>query len=118
MNGTESTVGAVTTSDDVKRRYAKESLAFNCRDKNFKALFPDLVKKYEESQKEEGNRGGAGADSNGGLRGSGVDGGSRGGLSSQAKYVFIAAAIFIGLFGALKWFGGDEGPDFNQIPDF
>lgn len=38
------TVGSVETSDAVKQRYARESLAWNItNDKNFAKLFPDLV---------------------------------------------------------------------------
>ena len=58
MTGSDSTVGAVMTSDDVKRRYAQESLGYNCRDKDFVALFPHLVTKHEAAQREAGASGG------------------------------------------------------------
>mmetsp|Transcript_20249 Transcript_20249/g.29071 ORF Transcript_20249/g.29071 Transcript_20249/m.29071 type:complete len:216 (-) Transcript_20249:189-836(-) len=44
------TAGSVVTSSRMKRAYAAKSLAFNCKDKNFCALFPELVELYEAQQ--------------------------------------------------------------------
>ncbi|KAG5184889.1 ubiquitin-conjugating enzyme/RWD-like protein [Tribonema minus] len=43
MLDTAPTLGSVTTSAAAKRKFAEESLAFNVRDKNFCALFPELA---------------------------------------------------------------------------
>jgi ubiquitin-conjugating enzyme E2 J2 len=45
------THGSIVTNDTFKRRAATESLAYNCRDKIFCELFPDLVDKYEKEIK-------------------------------------------------------------------
>ena len=116
MTGTDSTVGAVMTSDDVKRRYAQESLGYNCRDKDFVALFPHLVTKHEAAQREAGANGGGDALNSGAGSRSGA-GGGEGGLSSQAKYLLITVGILVMLLVAIKvWGGGDE--DYGHIPDF
>jgi len=44
------THGSIVTSDAVKRRAAQESLAYNCRDKVFCELFPELAEKFNASQ--------------------------------------------------------------------
>ena len=40
--------GAITSTPDEKRRYARESLAYNVRNPTFRKLFPEWVKRHEE----------------------------------------------------------------------
>lgn len=42
------TTGSVNTTVEEKKRYAKDSLAFNCKNPTFRKLFPDYVEKYNE----------------------------------------------------------------------
>ena len=42
------THGSITTHDTFKRKAATESLAYNCKDKIFCELFPELVELYEK----------------------------------------------------------------------
>lgn len=44
MLGTEDTVGSISTTSDEKRNYARNSHAWNRRDKNFRTLFPDFIR--------------------------------------------------------------------------
>jgi ubiquitin-conjugating enzyme E2 J2 len=37
------TAGSIVSSDTAKRTFAVSSLEFNCKNKNFRELFPDLV---------------------------------------------------------------------------
>ncbi|KAJ0407818.1 hypothetical protein P43SY_008279 [Pythium insidiosum] len=45
----EITTGGIETSDEEKRALAKTSLATNCDDKTFRALFPDLVERHRST---------------------------------------------------------------------
>ena len=45
------TTGSISTSDYTKRALAKESLEFNCKDKVFVELFPELVELYEQQKR-------------------------------------------------------------------
>jgi hypothetical protein len=47
MLETTPTTGSIETSNSVKRAYAAESLAFNCKNKIFCSLFPELVELHE-----------------------------------------------------------------------
>lgn len=116
MTGSDSTVGAVMTSDDVKRRYAQESLGYNCRDKDFVALFPHLLAKHEEVKREAGASGG-GDGTNGGVGSRSGSGGGEGGMSSQAKYLLITVGALLLLLMAIKLWGGED-EDYGHIPDF
>jgi len=55
MLDTSPTFGSVNSTPEEKRRYAKLSLGFNCRDKvtgpHFRALFPELAAQQEENEK-------------------------------------------------------------------
>lgn len=42
------TAGAITTSDDAKRTFAAESLAYNCKNADFCKLFPELKELHEK----------------------------------------------------------------------
>lgn len=45
------TYGSIVTTDAQKKRFARESLQFDCKNKIFCELFPELVQKYEEEEK-------------------------------------------------------------------
>ncbi|CAA3003444.1 ubiquitin-conjugating enzyme E2 34-like [Olea europaea var. sylvestris] len=48
MMDSNPTSGSVTTTVEEKKRLAKASLAFNCKNPIFNKLFPEYVEKYEE----------------------------------------------------------------------
>ena len=48
MQEATSTHGSITTSTAAKRKYSLTSLEFNCKDQNFKELFPDLYEVYKK----------------------------------------------------------------------
>uniref|UniRef100_A0A0K0EN89 Ubiquitin-conjugating enzyme E2 J2 n=1 Tax=Strongyloides stercoralis TaxID=6248 RepID=A0A0K0EN89_STRER len=52
MNGTGVTLGSIETSDEEKKKLAKQSLAFNLKDKQFVKLFPSTAKKIAKELKE------------------------------------------------------------------
>jgi ubiquitin-conjugating enzyme E2 J2 len=56
MLDSASTLGSISTTTAEKKRFAAESLAYNCQNAQFKALFPDLVELHElrlaEAQRE------------------------------------------------------------------
>ncbi|KAG1689349.1 hypothetical protein DVH05_000914 [Phytophthora capsici] len=45
------TTGSITTTDEDKRTYAAISLDYNCKDKNFRTLFIDLVELSRQKEK-------------------------------------------------------------------
>ena len=49
----QATLGSVEASDAQRRKHASNSLEFNCKDKIFRELFPDLVDVYKERQAEQ-----------------------------------------------------------------
>ena len=49
------TYGSIRTSDSRKKMLAKQSLAFNVKNKIFRELFPDLVARHEASLEKAGN---------------------------------------------------------------
>jgi ubiquitin-conjugating enzyme E2 J2 len=48
MLETAPTLGGIPTTTAEKRRYAADSLKFNCKDSTFRELFPELVRLYED----------------------------------------------------------------------
>ena len=48
MIETAPTLGSIETSTTQKHKYAKQSLAYNCREPTFRKLFPEYVEMYEE----------------------------------------------------------------------
>uniref|UniRef100_A0A0N5C0H7 Ubiquitin-conjugating enzyme E2 J2 n=1 Tax=Strongyloides papillosus TaxID=174720 RepID=A0A0N5C0H7_STREA len=52
MNGTGATLGSMETTDEEKKKLAKQSLAFNLKDKQFVKLFPSISKKIAKELKE------------------------------------------------------------------
>ncbi|KAK4487440.1 hypothetical protein RD792_005922, partial [Penstemon davidsonii] len=48
MMDTSPTTGSVSTTEEEKKRLAKASLAFNCKNVTFRKLFPEYVEKHEE----------------------------------------------------------------------
>lgn len=45
------TVGSITTPDEHKRKFALNSMAFNCRNPTFRRLFPELVEEFKQANK-------------------------------------------------------------------
>ncbi|KAL4434205.1 hypothetical protein ABPG75_000646 [Micractinium tetrahymenae] len=50
MVETQHTTGAISSSPEEKRRFAREALAYNVRNPTFRKLFPEWVKKHELQQ--------------------------------------------------------------------
>lgn len=46
------TVGAISTSDEDKRALARASMEFNTKDPVFKRLFPEIIEKHEQRQRQ------------------------------------------------------------------
>lgn len=89
------TSGSMEASPAQRRKYAAQSLEFNCKDKNFCALFPHYVDLFRERQQQGPSAGpgpGTGAGPGGGTvdgraaaaHGSGVAGGRTGGATVGA----------------------------------
>jgi len=94
------TYGHVVTSDAYKKKAAQESLAFNCQNKIFCELFPELVELHEKQKLEliakGGSAGGAGAlgTTSGGTAGSlSVKGKGDGEAASWATVLGVLVAI-------------------------
>ncbi|KAF0271474.1 hypothetical protein FOG51_03647 [Hanseniaspora uvarum] len=47
MNSDEHSSGCVSTTDDAKKKYAQNSMDWNCKHPMFKKIFPDRIKEYE-----------------------------------------------------------------------
>lgn len=66
-----SSYGSISTSDLVKRKFAQESLDYNCRNQQFLELFPQYAQLYEDLRKSrEVSRTGAGRGTMGNVNGS------------------------------------------------
>lgn len=50
------TTGSIETSDAAKRKFAKESLDWNVREKMFRTLFPEYVEIWEKREEERKKR--------------------------------------------------------------
>lgn len=50
MMDTSPTTGSVTTTAAEKRRLAKSSLSFNCKNATFRKMFPEYVEKFNQGQ--------------------------------------------------------------------
>lgn len=107
------TVGSVETSDAVKQRYARESLAWTiANDKNFAKLFPDLVELHNSRRAaaaaaaavagEGGAAGGAGGDATA-AGGAGAGAGDRPapGRSSAKDLAILMLIIGLAVVAAL-----------------
>ncbi|KAI9119771.1 hypothetical protein K1719_009160 [Acacia pycnantha] len=53
MVDTSPTTGSVSTTIEEKRRLAKSSLAFNCKNATFRKMFPEYVDKYNQRLSEQ-----------------------------------------------------------------
>ncbi|KAK4269003.1 hypothetical protein QN277_022214 [Acacia crassicarpa] len=53
MVDTSPTTGSVSTTTEEKRRLAKSSLAFNCKNATFRKMFPEYVDKYNQRLSEQ-----------------------------------------------------------------
>lgn len=105
------TVGSVETSDAVKQRYARESLAWTiANDKNFAKLFPDLVELHNSRRSaaaaaaavagEGGAAGGAGGDATV-AGGAGAADGTAPGRSSAKDLAILMLIIGLAVVAAL-----------------
>ncbi len=114
------TYGAVKTSDSRKRAYAKESLAYNANDPQFRKLFPELMERHrqqlacqeaersvgEEQRQQQGadssGTGGAAAAATVSTSGSGQMGDRLGCLMLGVP---VAALVAVLAYGAMSWGG-------------
>jgi ubiquitin-conjugating enzyme E2 J2 len=94
MLDTDTTLGSVDATTRTRRKFAAQSLEFNCRNKNFRECFPEYVELYEKELRNSAQHGGAppasaesggGAATAGGASSSGAAGtlqhGGKGGLA-------------------------------------
>ena len=94
MSESASTAGSITTSDETKRLFARDSLAFNCKNEVFRRLFPDLVELHDEREAAARGGGGAGeAVSGGGAAAGGDAGGAPGGARWSAVYWIVGGLV-------------------------
>ena len=129
MTSNEGGVGSVQSSDDTKRRCARDSLAHNVRtSKEFCKLFPELVERHgaavaaaaEAAAGEAAAAGGGGGGSGGGAAGGGGGGGGAQGApappasgSSATAYLVGISLALLALFAAVRFFGG-SGEDYSE----
>jgi ubiquitin-conjugating enzyme E2 J2 len=114
------TAGSIVTSDDAKRAYARESLAHNCKNKDFARLFPELVEKHaaaraaaDAAAAAAGGGAAGGADAAGARAdaGAGARGGARAAAASVLPTLFFVTAL-VALLVAASFFVEGGGPDF------
>jgi len=53
----QATLGSVDATPAQRRKFAAQSLGYNCSDATFRALFPDLVELHDQRQQREGSAG-------------------------------------------------------------
>ncbi len=106
MNGSENTVGAITTDDAEKRRFASRSLDHCCTHPAFRKLFPELVELKEKRDREAqaaASGAGAGAGASAGA-GAGAGGGQADGAAAGPPAAAAAAAVTAkGKAGSSLW---------------
>jgi ubiquitin-conjugating enzyme E2 J2 len=110
MNGSENTVGAITTDDAEKRRFASRSLDHCCTHPAFRKLFPELVELKEKRDREAqaasvaASGAGAGAGASAGA-GAGAGGGQADGAAAGPPAAAAAAAAVTakGKAGSSLW---------------
>lgn len=95
-----STAGSVTTNDDLKRKYAAESLAANCANKEFARLFPELVALEAQQRAARAAAAGSGGAETSGAAASGGAGGAVAGAAGGLSIVQTLCVV-VGFIAAL-----------------
>jgi ubiquitin-conjugating enzyme E2 J2 len=108
MTSSEGGVGSVSSNDDVKRRCAAESLEYNCKNKDFCKLFPDLVARHKAAQEAARRAQGSGGEA-ASQAAAARDPASSSTPSSLPKYIALLGGLALALYIALKMRGDGGG---------